>query len=160
MTITIRLKQTVYWTFRVLVDTWKAVLTRWSSSRAMSCVPSRSGSWSPPSESPSAAAWCRAARPLLCSRHPSGLWVSAQKHREHKRQGNGECALYLSKGNNNNNNNLLHLSSAFLGTQSALHRRGNLLNHHQCAESTWMMRRQPYYHGMPIPETEKVIEKK
>ncbi len=65
----------------------------------------------------------------------------------------------FSKGNNNNNNNLLHLSSAFLGTQSALHRRGNLLNHHQCAESTWMMRQQPYYHGMPIPETEKVIEK-
>ncbi len=37
----------------------------------------------------------------------------------------------------NNNNNLLHLYSAFLGTQSALHRRGggggDLLNHHQCA---------------------------
>ncbi len=44
----------------------------------------------------------------------------------------------------NNNNNLLHLYSAFLGTQSALHRRGNLLIHHQCAASTWMMRRQPY----------------
>ncbi len=44
----------------------------------------------------------------------------------------------------NNNNNSLHLYSAFLGTQSALHRRGNLLNHHQCVASTWMMRRQPY----------------
>ncbi len=43
----------------------------------------------------------------------------------------------------NNNNNLLHLYSTFLGTQSALHTRGNLLNHHQCAASTWMMRRQP-----------------
>ncbi|XDV43040.1 hypothetical protein PO909_011592 [Leuciscus waleckii] len=45
---------------------------------------------------------------------------------------------------NNNNNNLLHLYSAFLGTQSTLHGRGNLLNHHQCAASTWMMRQQPY----------------
>ncbi len=43
-----------------------------------------------------------------------------------------------------NNNNLLHLYSAFLGTQSALHGRGNLLYHHQCAASTWMMWRQPY----------------
>ncbi len=43
-----------------------------------------------------------------------------------------------------NNNNLLHLYSAFLGTQSALHRGGGFLNHHQCAASTWMMRRQPY----------------
>ncbi len=44
-----------------------------------------------------------------------------------------------------NINNLLCLYSAFLGTQSALHRRGgDLLNHHQCAASTWMMRRQPY----------------
>ncbi len=40
----------------------------------------------------------------------------------------------------NNNNNSLHLYSAFLGTQSTLHRRGNLLIHHQCAGSTWMMR--------------------
>ncbi len=39
---------------------------------------------------------------------------------------------------------LLHLCNAFLGTQSALHRRGNLLNHQQCAASTRMMRRQPY----------------
>jgi len=38
------------------------------------------------------------------------------------------------------NNNSLHLYSAFLGTQGALHREGNLLNHHQCAASTWMMR--------------------
>ncbi len=48
---------------------------------------------------------------------------------------------------NNNNNNSLHLYSAFLGTQSALHWRGGgggLLNYHQCAASTWMMRRQPY----------------
>jgi len=43
-----------------------------------------------------------------------------------------------------NNNNLLHLYSAFLDTQSASHREGNLLNHHQCAASTWIMRRQPY----------------
>jgi len=43
-----------------------------------------------------------------------------------------------------NNNNSLHLYSAFFSTQSALHREGNLLNHHQCAASTWMMRRQPY----------------
>ncbi len=28
--------------------------------------------------------------------------------------------------NNNNNNNLLHLYSTFLGTQSALHRRGDV----------------------------------
>ncbi len=40
--------------------------------------------------------------------------------------------------------NSLHLYSAFQGTQSTLHTRGNLLNHHQCAASTWMMRRQPY----------------
>ncbi len=43
-----------------------------------------------------------------------------------------------------NNNNLLHLYNTFLDTQSALHRRGNLLKHHQCAASTWRMRRQPY----------------
>jgi len=43
-----------------------------------------------------------------------------------------------------NNNNSLHLYSAFMGTQRALRGRGNLLNHHQCAASTWMMRRQPY----------------
>ncbi len=35
-----------------------------------------------------------------------------------------------------NHNNLLHLYSAFLGTQTALQRRGNLYNHHQCAAST------------------------
>ncbi len=40
MTITIRLKQKVYWTFRVLVDTWEAVLTHWSSLRAMWLVSS------------------------------------------------------------------------------------------------------------------------
>ncbi len=33
MTTTICLKQTVYWTFRVLVDTWEEVLTWWLSSR-------------------------------------------------------------------------------------------------------------------------------
>ncbi len=44
----------------------------------------------------------------------------------------------VTYNNNNNNNNLLHLYSAFLGTQSALHRRGDLLNHHQCAASTWI----------------------
>ncbi len=44
-----------------------------------------------------------------------------------------------------NNNIFLHLYSAFLGTQSTLHRRGGgLLNLHQCAASTWMMRQQPY----------------
>ncbi len=51
-----------------------------------------------------------------------------------------------------NTNNSLHLYSAFLGTQSALHSKGGgggggggcLLNHHQCAASTWMMRRLPY----------------
>jgi len=32
---------------------------------------------------------------------------------------------------NNNNNNSLRLYSTFLGTQSTLHGRGNLLNHHQ-----------------------------
>ncbi len=31
MKTTIHLKQTVYWTFCVLVDTWEEVLTRWSS---------------------------------------------------------------------------------------------------------------------------------
>jgi len=35
----------------------------------------------------------------------------------------------FSFNNNNNNNNTLHLYSAFLYTQSALHRRGDLLNH-------------------------------
>nr|XP_021330692.1 6-phosphofructo-2-kinase/fructose-2,6-bisphosphatase 3 isoform X3 [Danio rerio] len=34
--------------------------------------------------------------------------------------------------------------SAFLDTQSASHIGGNLLIHHQCAESTWMTWRQPY----------------
>ncbi len=58
MTTTIRLKQIGYWAFRVLVDMWDEVLTRWSSSRTMCCVPSRSSSWSPCSVSPSAAAWC------------------------------------------------------------------------------------------------------
>jgi len=43
----------------------------------------------------------------------------------------------------NNNNSTLHLYCAFLSTQSALHREGNLLNHHQCAASTWIMRRLP-----------------
>ncbi len=39
---------------------------------------------------------CRSlARPLRHSRHPSGSWVSAQKHREHEHQGNSVCALYL-----------------------------------------------------------------
>ncbi len=37
--------------------------------------------------------------------------------------------LYLPLYYNNNNNNLLHLYSAFQDTQSALHTRGNLLNH-------------------------------
>ncbi len=56
---------------------------------------------------------------------------------------------------NNNNNNSFHLYSTFLGTRSALHRRGNLLNHHQCAASTWMMWRQPYCARMPT--THKLI---
>jgi len=35
---------------------------------------------------------------------------------------------------------MFHLYNAFIGTQSTLHmKRGNLLNHHQCAASTWMM---------------------
>ncbi len=60
----------------------------------------------------------------------------------------GQCFMLPSRaiGNvllPNYNNNSLHLCSAFLGTQSTLHR-GNLLIHHQCAASTWMMRRQPY----------------
>jgi len=41
---------------------------------------------------------------------------------------------------------------AFLGSQTALHtvwKGGNLLNHHQCAASTWMMRWQPYCARMP-----------
>ncbi len=58
MTTTICLKQIVYWAFHVLVDMWDEVLTRWSSSRTMCCVPSRSSSWSPCSVSLSAAAWC------------------------------------------------------------------------------------------------------
>ncbi len=48
---------------------------------------------------------------------------------------------------------MLHLYSAFLGTQSALHRRGGLLNHHQCAASSWMIRRQPYCTRSPPPPT-------
>ncbi len=97
MTTTISLKQTVCWTFCVPVHTWEEVLTRWSSSRAMCCVPSRSSSWSPSSVSPSASAWCRspphAALPIRRSCRPSGSRVSAQKHREHKHQGNSEWAL-------------------------------------------------------------------
>ncbi len=47
-------------------------------------------------------------------------------------------------------NNWLHLYSTFLDSQSALHSKGgNLLIHHQCAASTWMMRRQPYCARMP-----------
>jgi len=46
---------------------------------------------------------------------------------------------------NKNDNNSLHLYSTFLDTQSTSLRGGNLLNHHQCAASTWMMRRQPYW---------------
>ncbi len=65
----------------------------------MCCVPSRSGSWSPSSVSPSAAAWCRspplAARPFRRSLRLSGSRVTAQKHWEHEHQGNSECALYL-----------------------------------------------------------------
>ncbi len=54
----------------------------------------------------------------------------------------------------NNNNNLLHLYSAFLDTQSTLHSKGgNLLIHHQCAASTWMMRRQPYIGAFPLHGT-------
>ncbi len=47
-----------------------------------------------------------------------------------------KCGILL---NINNNNNLLNLYSAFLYIE-----RGNLLIHHQCAASTWMMRLQPY----------------
>ncbi len=50
----------------------------------------------------------------------------------------------LSEVKITNNNNSLHSYSAFMGTQNAFHRRGNLLVHHQCAASTWMMRRQSY----------------
>ncbi len=40
------------------------------------------------------------------------------------------------------------LYCALLYTQSALQwYRGSLLNHHQCAASTWMMRRQPQHNG-------------
>ena len=50
------------------------------------------------------------------------------------------------KSISNNINLLRRLYSAFIDTQSALAymEGGNLLNHHQCAASTWMMRRQPY----------------
>ncbi len=53
MTITIYLKQTVYWR-----GLWEEVLTP-PDLVVASNVPSRSGSWSPSSVSPSAAAWCR-----------------------------------------------------------------------------------------------------
>ncbi len=43
-----------------------------------------------------------------------------------------------------NNNNLLHLHSAFLGTQSAFHTRGESPQPPMCAASTWTIRRQPY----------------
>ncbi len=47
---------------------------------------------------------------------------------------------------------MMHLYSAFcvlLYTQSALQScGGSLLNHHQCAASTWMMRRLPQDNGL------------
>jgi len=68
------------------------------------------------------------------------IWVGAQISNWYfPSQG----SFKLCASDNNNNTNSLHLYSAFLDTQSALHREGNLLNHHQCAASTWMMRRLP-----------------
>ncbi len=52
----------------------------------------------------------------------------------------------------------LSINSAFLGTQSVWHRRGNLLIHHQCAASTWMMRRQPYC--ARTPHTRLLVERR
>ncbi len=50
------------------------------------------------------------------------------------------------------NNNLLHLYSAFLDTQSALHSEGGyLLIRHQCAASTRMMRRSHIVPERPPP---------
>ncbi len=50
------------------------------------------------------------------------------------------------------------LYSAFLGTQSVWHRRGNLLIHQQCAASTWMMWRQPYC--ARTPHTRLLVERR
>ncbi len=46
-------------------------------------------------------------------------------------------------------NEFVTLYNDFLGSQITLHLRGDLLIHHQCAASTWMMRRQPYCARMP-----------
>ncbi len=49
---------------------------------------------------------------------------------------------------NNNNNNLLYIE-LFWVLKTLLHRKRDLLNHYQCAASTWMMRRQPYWARTP-----------
>jgi len=49
-------------------------------------------------------------------------------------------------------NNSLHLYTTFLGSQSTLHRRGNLINHHQCAASTWMVWQQLYCARTPTTQ--------
>ncbi len=49
------------------------------------------------------------------------------------------------------------LYCALLYTQSALQScGGSLLNHHQCAASTWMMRRQPQYNGISALTTHQL----
>jgi len=39
---------------------------------------------------------------------------------------------------------MLHLNSACWYSNHFTYGRGDLLSHHQCAASTWMMRQQPY----------------
>ncbi len=96
-------------------------------------------------------AWCLISINLMellyinCSIHVSKNIVDVKLPYYHK---SNLYILYIYNNNNNynNKNNLLQLYSAFLETQSTLHSKGegDLLIHHQCAASTWMMRRQPY----------------
>ncbi len=55
---------------------------------------------------------------------------------------------------------IIIICCTFLSTQSALHRGGNPLNHHQCAASTWMIRRQPYCARMPTTHTSLLVERR
>ncbi len=50
---------------------------------------------------------------------------------------------------NHYNNNLLHLYRVFWVLKALYIEAGILLNHHQCAAFTWMMRRQPYCDRTP-----------
>ncbi len=61
----------------------------------------------------------------------------------------GRCWVREDTGMIAQLNNSLHLYIAFWVLKALYIEEGNLLNHHQCAASTWMMRRQPYCARMP-----------